>query len=289
MSTFKPMLATDADLSILRFPKLASAKLDGIRAIVIDKTVMSRNLKPIPNKFVQERFGKSEYEGLDGELIFGEPTAKDVYRRTTKAVMSQSSTDGVDVVFYAFDTIRSPTSPYGVRQPQAVRNGVVNLTQHPVYNMNELLHLEETLLDLGYEGLILRDPEGKYKYGRSTAIEQTLLKLKRFVDDEYEVIGVEERMHNGNEATKDELGRTKRSSAKAGKTGRGDLGALILRTSGGIVFNCGTGFSDDERASLWRNRQSLIGRMAKVKSFAIGVKDAPRFPVFLGWRHEIDR
>ena len=100
-----------------------------------------------------KRFGKSEYEGLDGELIFGDPTAKDVYRRTTKAVMSQCSTDGADVVFYAFDTIRSPTSPYGIRQPQTIRDGVVNLTQHPVYNMDDLLHLEETLLDLGYEGL----------------------------------------------------------------------------------------------------------------------------------------
>jgi DNA ligase-1 len=113
--------------------------------------------------------------------------------------------------------------------------------------------------------------------------EGTLLKLKRFVDSEYEIVGFEERMHNGNEATKDELGNTKRSSHQENKVGRGDLGALVLRCDAG-TFNCGTGFTDAMRAEIWANRDGYLGKLAKVKSFLIGVKTLPRFPTFLGFR-----
>ncbi len=115
------------------------------------------------------------------------------------------------------------------------------------------------------------------------------MKLKRFVDADFEVIGYEERKHNGNEATKDELGRTKRSSHKENKVGLGDLGALVLQGDG-FTFSVGTGFDDATRKALWEIRdKGLVGRLAKIKYFPIGVKEAPRFPVFIGWRAEIDK
>ena len=94
-------------------------------------------------------------------------------------------------------------------------------------------------------------------------------------------------MHNGNEATTNELGRTKRSSHQAGKTGRGDLGALIVRFYD-VEFNIGTGFDDVERAEIWNHRDRFLGKLAKFKYFSVGVKDAPRHPVFLGWRAGVD-
>ncbi len=114
-----------------------------------------------------------------------------------------------------------------------------------------------------------------------------LLKLKRFTDAEAEVVGFEERMHNGNEATTNELGRTKRSSHAAGKTGRGDLGALQVRYEG-VEFNVGTGFTDEDRAAIWADQPAYLGRLAKFKFFSVGVKVAPRHPVFLGWRDRSD-
>jgi len=38
------------------------------------------------------------------------------------------------------------------------------------------------------------------------------------------------------------------------------------------------------RYHIWFNRQNYLRNFAKVKSFKIGVKDAPRFPVFVGFR-----
>lgn len=284
---FKPMLASPVDLDKLKYPVLASPKLDGVRAIVKEGVVLSRSLKPIPNEYVQTLF--SGYEHFDGELIVGEPTSKTCYTDTVSGVMRV--TGKPDVRFFVFDHVEVPHNRYSARRPQKARRnfqaGVVELEQHVIHDEAQLLALESKYLELGYEGLILRDPDAPYKFGRSTAKEGYLLKLKRFTDAEFEVVGLEERQHNGNEATTNELGRTKRSSHKAGKTGRGDLGALVLKHPAG-TFNCGTGFDDALRAEIWANQSQYIGRLAKVKFFAIGMKELPRHPVFLGWRDKRD-
>jgi DNA ligase-1 len=193
------------------------------------------------------------------------------------------------VAFHVFDHIQHLGNPYASRfKLIKSKNRVVRLEQYHVTCLQTLLNLEENLLADGFEGLILRSEHAPYKRGRSTMKEGYLLKLKRFVDAEATVIGFEERMHNGNVATTNELGRTKRSSHQAGKTGRGDLGALVLRTPEGIEFSCGTGFSDHERSEIWKVRDSFLGCFAKYKHFDIGAKTAPRHPVFLGWRDPKD-
>ena len=283
--TFRPMLATDADLDKLRFPLLASAKLDGVRAVVRDGVVFSRSNKPIPNAHVQKLFGK--YTHFDGELIVGDPTSKACYRDTISGVMS---VDGEpDVKLYVFDHVGEPSHLYNFRAERLTKSKhVVVHEQVMCLTLEDILKYEEQCLDAGYEGLILRDPNAPYKQGRSTVKEGDLLKLKRFVDDEATVIGLEERMHNGNVATVNELGRTARSSHKENKSGRGDLGALLLRHSSGIEFSCGTGFTDGERGEIWANRDRYLGQLAKYKHFPVGAKDLPRHPVFLGWRDRRD-
>lgn len=284
---FRPMLACEADLDKLKFPLLASAKLDGVRAVVRDGVVFSRSNKPIPNKFVQAAFAHLEH--FDGELIVGDPRSKTCYRDTVSHVMSQDKED-YDLRFYVFDHIKNLTDRYQNRfvfvKPKVKLNNTAAVVhpQHVVTCLQTLLTLEEKMLDEGYEGLILRDPDSPYKLGRSTMKEGYLLKLKRFVDAEFEVIGFEERMKNNNEKITNELGRGARSSHKENKEGRGDLGALVVRGADGTIFNVGTGFDDADRALIWSDQAAYLGRQAKVKYFAIGMKDAPRHPVFLGWR-----
>lgn len=288
---FKCMLATDADLGKLRFPLLASAKLDGVRAVVRNGVVYSRSNKPIPNQFVQDQFNM--LDAADGELIVGPANSATVYRNTVSHVMAHDKTE-YDLTFRVFDHIRFPEKRYTDRHNllhfDAIRHpNVIVHEQRVVMTLDELLTYEEACLDEGYEGLILRDPNAPYKMGRSTVKEGYLLKLKRFSDAEATIVNCFEREHNGNEATVDELGRTKRSSHKAGKTGRGDLGGFVLRLVDGTEFSCGTGFTDSERAEYWARRNELIGRLVKFKHFPIGSKDAPRHPVWLGFRDPIDR
>lgn len=293
MTQFKPMLSARVeDVTSLRWPLLASPKLDGIRAMVIGGVLVSRNLKPISNTHTQALFGRPELEGLDGELIVYEPTAPDAFRATTSGVMSRDGEP--DVTFRVFDCMSDPGLPFRDRLAVAVglserRAAIIHVAHTLLHSLEELYAFEARALEAGYEGVMLRDAQAPYKYGRGTLRAQDLMKLKRFEDAEAVVLGVYEQQHNGNEARVDALGRTERSSHKAGKTGKGVLGGLHVRGLNGPYagreFSVGTGFTDTERAALWR-RAGLTGAVLKYKFFPSGSKEAPRFPVFLGFRRD---
>lgn len=286
MKPFKPMLASPFDEALLKFPVLASPKLDGVRAIVRDGVVLSRALKPIPNKNVQKRF--SHLEHFDGELIVGAANDPDVLRTTTSGVMRVEGDP--EVSFHVFDHIEEGDDlPYLSRLqvvkdfPRRKMTDVWVVEQTIIQTADRLVEYEQTVLNQGYEGVMLRRPDAPYKFGRSTAREGYLLKVKRFHDAEFEIVGFEEEMFNANEATTSELGRTKRSSHKANKVPKGRLGALVLKY-GDTTFNCGTGFNDAERERIWAERESYLGMFAKIKYFAHGIKDVPKLPSFLGIR-----
>lgn len=286
----KPLLAhTIEDTSKIKYPVYVSVKLDGIRCLIIDGVAVSRSLKPIKNKYIQSCIGKPQYNGLDGEIVVGDILAEDCYRVTNSGVMSSDGEP--DFTYHVFDRWDRDHLGFSGRLSSLDddANEFITVVNHElVEDEGSLLEMESVWLTMGAEGLMVRSPDGPYKQGRSTLKEGTLGKLKRFVDSEYRVVGFEERMHNANEATVNALGHTERSSHKENKSGRGDLGALILTTEDGLEFNCGTGFGNATRREIWDNRDQYMGKYAKVKSFLIGVKDKPRFPVFLGFRDASD-
>jgi len=294
---FKPMLADNTSIHTcfdkLVFPAYASFKVDGIRATVRGGVVYARSNEPLRNINIQKKFGHLEY--LDFELGAGDPTSQKLCRYTG-GITNSIDKPVDDVRAYAFDHVADLSAPFSARkclmditikEKDPKRVIIEPLAQVLVHDLEELLAYEEVALDLGYEGLIVRSPSARYKCGRSTIKEGFLLKLKRFTDGEFEVLGFTERMHNGNEKTTNALGRGKRSSHQENKSGRGDLGALILKF-GGTTFQCGAGFSDSERAEIWGNKDAYLGKLAKIKYFAKGMKDVPRHPTFLSWRDRSD-
>ena len=284
----KPLLSCEVPLDMVNFPIYVSTKFDGIRALVIDGIVYSRSLKPIRNKHVQQLFGKEEYNGFDGELIVGDIYAKDVFQKTTSGVMSEDGTP--DVTFYVFDVLTNNTAPYKERLYEL--NDRLVLEQYPniIAAQQKYVQTKEDLLKLlhkerikGGEGLICRNPNGKYKYGRSTPKEQLSVKLKFFENGEFEVIGFEERMHNTNEATTNELGYTERSSCKENLIPMNTLGSLVLKY-GDSSFKVGTGFSDEQRQEIWNNKESYLGKLASIRYMSVGFKEKPRCPSFVWFR-----
>lgn len=296
----KPMTAMKVEDADIRFPLYASFKLDGIRAFIHESVVKGRSMKALPNKHVQALFSGLP-AGTDGELIMGSPTAKDVYRKTNSAVMSHDGTP--DITYYVFDNAFIPAG-FEARYFSTTMNSVakfarnvVLLPQILVNSLEELLKFEARALEQGYEGVMIRSVDGDYKFGKSTVKEGIMLKVKRNEDAEAKIVGTEPWEHNANEATTNELGRTKRSSHKENKVALDILGKLnvvgLAEPFEGIAFDIGTGFdgADDEtgeRGQLWKVRDSLIGKIVKFKYFPVGVKDKPRHPVFLGFRDEVD-
>lgn len=291
----KVMLASAVtDYSKITWPKYASPKLDGVRAIVIDGVVYSRSGKPIRSKAVQKLFGDHRYNNLDGELIYGSPTAEDVFNKTTSFVMSENVPEGMsekEITYFTFDYVKDGATFVERRgcgpipSPQEQR---IDVGQVMLYSLEEMEDYEAQCLKEGYEGIMLRSVEGMYKHGRATEKSQDLLKVKRFVDYEVKVIGFEELLTNNNPAMTNELGYQERSSCKENLVGANTLGALRCVTQEGVEFNVGTGFDAATRKHIWDNRDKYVGKLAKIKSFPIGVKNAPRLPVFLGFRDEDD-
>lgn len=277
------MLAARADLRVLKYPVLASPKLDGVRAVVNERQLLSRSLKPIPNRYIADLLARPKLHGFDGELILGDPWGPTVYRDTVSAVMSRDGRP--ELRYYVFDLWGTPFN-YEERWHELLRlteklTLPVDLVESIVIeNRAQLDEYEAAAVAKGFEGVMLRSPKAPYKHGRSTVSEGYLLKLKRFEDSEALVIGIEEEMHNANEAQTNELGRTKRSSAKGGLVGKGTMGALVVRDlTTGVEFNIGTGFTAEDRA-----RTEWVGKTVKYKHFPVGTKDKPRHPVYLGLR-----
>lgn len=297
MTSFKPTLAVAAEFDKIQYPVFASPKLDGIRCSIVEGRALTRTLKEVPNRHIFGQLSNAWLDGLDGELIVGPPTSNTVYNDTVSNVMAHDKTP--KYTYYVFD-LHTRTDSFERRYAalqSTVRSihesmnltHIVLLDQQLIHNEAEMLTYETAKVAEGYEGLILRSPGAPYKYGRSTVKEGYLLKVKRFEDSEAEIIGFEEEMFNGNEAQTNELGRTKRSTAKAGLTGKNTLGAFQVRdVHTGIKFSIGTGLTAIERQSHWLNREHLVGALVKYKYFPVGVKVAPRHPVFLGFRDKRD-
>lgn len=290
----KPMLsATIKDIGDVQFPVMASPKFDGIRALVVDGVVMSRNLIPIPNKHIQRVFGDPRFNGLDGELICGDPWAKDCFNRTSSAVMSRDGEPSMD--FIVFDNYLIPEVPYDVRWEglpmyEKIDNcHLQKVASHVIHTGRKLKKLEKALVRAGYEGIMVRGLKSRYKYGRATMKGQELMKLKRFEDSEAEVIGYTPWMRNINELERDNLGGAKRSRKKEGLVETAMLGALQVRDlKTGVEFEIGTGFNVWQRERYWEHKEDMVGMVVKYKHQPAGAVEKPRFPVFLGFRHPID-
>lgn len=295
---FRPMLAaTCEDVSTLKFPVLASPKIDGIRCVIKEGVPLTRNLKEIPNRYVRDLL--SGLPPFDGEVVVGDPLAKDVWNKTQSGIMPEDGEP--DFVYWVFDMLPANSKEYFYRRHQSAEDVIeafpvraqkyIKPLGHKWIDDVDRLNLyEEDAVSRGCEGIMVRDPNGVYKHGRSTVKEGGLLKIKRFMDAEAVVVDVVEKQTNLNEKKTNALGLTERSSHKANKRGAGVMGALVCRMgrSNAFTFELGTGFNDEQRAAIWRQREHYAnaGLVVRYKYQGLTPAGLPRFPVFQGWRND---
>lgn len=286
----KPMLAVAIeDIKTLRYPVMCSPKLDGIRCLVVNGQPLSRKFKDIPNNYVRNRL-KQDLAGLtlDGELMLvGRP-----FNEISSAIMSE---DGApDFRYHIFDYLStSDKEPFSERYKKLTQLSLpeyCTVVDHLVVSSpEELLNYEASAIASSYEGVMVRSLSSPYKNGRSTLREGFLLKLKQFSDSEARILAFEEKMHNNNEATIDELGHTKRSTHKENMVPADTLGAFVVKDLySNMEFRVATGLDDLLRKQIWLNRDKYLNKTIKYKYQPSGMKDLPRFPVFIGFRSEND-
>ena len=334
--------AKPEDFPNIKYPVIGSAKLDGIRCLKVNGKMVSRNFKEIPNEFIAKELAKIVPEGFDGELLLRSITRpprtnpkkdpegfeKEVKEITKFNELAKKKPHLIpfnyvssevmrfegepDYVFYAFDYVTDPLIPYQQRilnmQKAAVRSDqwqqrVVLVPTFIINNEEELSLAEQKCIDEGFEGLMIRDPNGQYytpRYlakkalgkradNRSNSKEGILLKIKRFEDGEAKIIGYQEARSNQNEKETNIFGYSERSSKKEGIVLKDTLGALIVKDlETDIEFKVGSGFDDPTRDWFWANREKMLGEIIKYKCQPAGKKERPRFPTYVGIRHPND-
>lgn len=290
--TFKPQLAEDINkLKVpVTFDKLGSTKLDGIRLATWQNQPLTRSLKVIPNKHVAALVQSSLSAAyLDGELIIGEPNDPEVYRNTFSGVMTIEGKP--DFTYYVFDDLSDLSLTFEQRLDKLYKrqatlpSWVKILDQALIKSQQELDARYEALLEEGYEGLMIRNPQSRYKFGRCTVTSQDSLKVKPFQDAEAEIISVYEAEENLNEAFTNELGYTDRSTHAENKIGKGMAGGFVARDlATGVIFRCSAGkLKHVEREYIWKDREKFKGMVVTYRSMVGGVKDLPRHPRFIKW------
>jgi len=275
-----------AAMNKLRYPVLATLKIDGVRALRMNGTLLSRTLKPIPNKSVVAR-SLVLPGGFDMELY--NPTL--TYNQIQSIVMSEEHKDSDMIQFHVLDWFGQNVGYKGRLYAIELKTPDTKHCVPPVHTTcdtpEELLSYFLGCEDKG-EGICFRTPDSPYKQGRSTLKEQYLVKLARFSRTEVLIFDFEEQMENGNPDLYNGLGYMKRTTNAEGMVGKNTLGAFICADSKGQVVRVGTGvgLTDKLRKEIWENKEQYRKKQITVKFKSHGMKDVLRHPIFVGFREK---
>jgi DNA ligase-1 len=257
-------------------------KLDGVRMVWTGSEVMSRRGKPIKGVPTLVEELEKFFRGipLDGELY---AHGKDFQKLVGSIRRSKNVDEDFDIGYHVYDM---PVEDLGFEERYAALSEIMR--ERPGISR---IHLVETILapdddeDMnlfeseGYEGTMWRSSDGPYKFGKRSS---DLMKLKNFLEEEFEIIGVNELMLHQKLIVEAETpganqysdGRWyKNGEARNGKT----CGSIVIITPDGVEVDVGTGLDDVTRLAYWTNPP--IGKRLTVKFQGYTEDGSLRFPV----------
>jgi DNA ligase-1 len=295
---FKPNLFPNekVDLSKIKYPVLVSKKLDGIRTIFKDGKMLSRSLKEIPSKQLQNKFQYlKDYSKFHNIILDGELYGLGIsFQEITHFVM----TEDLDLInekipshlnFFCFDMLREDINKdFNLRYEEYSQLNLSNLVivkQKLAYSKKEVEEMFEDALINGFEGLILKSPTSKYKFGRTTFKSGDGYKVKPFITIDSKIISVEERFENTSESYTNELGLSQKHNFKDNKESTGIAACFVVIYDGFEQRVMITG-NEDFRKEIWQNKENYIGKMIEFKGMIVGSKERIRHPVFIRFRED---
>lgn len=274
---FLPMLAHryDKHWKKIKYPCLVQPKLDGCRMIAKKeggKVLMwTRKGKPITLlDNIESQLSKilSEGQAVDGEIYVHGWT----FQRIISAVKKKR--DDTDLLEYHIYDAPHEALTFEERMPQVNGDSKVfpdycggwqshgsNIVfvetqkslNKEMFDAQELLFTTE-----GYEGMMVRNEGSLYKYKHRSF---DLQKVKRFVDDEFEIVG--------------------------GKDGFGRESGLVIfkcKTKSGLEFDVRPRGSQESRREAFDNLAEYIGKSLTVRYQELTDDGVPRFPVGIAVR-----
>ena len=269
---FNPMLAVPESRGAPD-NAVAQRKVDGYRCLIHLKEeetgqkayAFSRRMNDVTESLPELQeidWPDGEYI-LDGEVIAETGSYSDTSQRIGRKASNVER--DVEMNFALFDTIiekgtNIAQKEYGLRY--AATQSISFITNDERVSCLDLIDDIEQAMDEAHtnneEGIIVKDVEAPYEFDKRSASWQ-----KRKIDDEtcdLTIAGFEE-----GEGRLD-----------------GTLGKVRLETSDGVfVGNSGSGFTDEERDTIWNNQSEWLGRCVEIEARGLGTEDKLRMPIFV--------
>jgi DNA ligase 1 len=293
---FECMLAHDGanHESKITGKKLVEPKLDGVRVLtVVDYesrtvTMYTRNGKELVNFPHIAKAFEDNLDNFGRSYVFDGEVVSKSFQDLMTQVHRKSDVEASDARLALFDIVplvefKAGKSVLGQRRRSQflktnfsqifADSGCIELVPQKEFDLDvfldevEFKDYNKAMVEAGYEGIMIKDPDGKWEGKRSTA----WLKQKPFIEVSLAVTAVEE------------------------GTGRnvGKLGAVVCEgvdDGKRIVVNVGSGFTDEQRAEFWEAKDTLVGQVVEVRAdAATRSQDSEviwslRFPRFLRFR-----
>jgi ATP-dependent DNA ligase len=256
-----------------QFPVYIQPKLDGVRALAMwDSNRKKVILKSRGNQLWNLPHISDPLEEwlpynviLDGEVYKHGLNFQEISRLVKK---ERPETSYLSLFVYDMIDEFDPNKTYADRKIRVDelldtdRDGLCLCPTHICINHNEIVRMTGHFVELGYEGSIVRSPEGIYKLGYRS---YDLLKFKHFQDEEYKIIG--------------------HKSAKTFYQGDPfEYVIWVCEIPGGRTFDVVPKGTFEQRKEWLDNASSYYGQQLKVKFFRKSEDNVPIFPVGLGIR-----
>ena len=291
---FECMLAHDGanHESKITGKKLVEPKLDGVRVLTVvdyeSRTVVmyTRNGKDLVNFPHIIKAFEDNLDNFARSYVFDGEVISESFQSLMTQVHRKSDVQAQDAKLMLFDVIplvefKKGQSVMGQRRRSAFLrenfskifgdSGCINIVAQREFDLDvftdeiEFKDYNREMVEAGYEGIMIKDPNGKWEGKRSTA----WLKSKPWLEVSLAVIAVEE------------------------GTGRnvGRLGALVCEgvdDGKSITVNVGSGLTDAQRREFWADTEALIGQVVEVRADAVTQNQdgtySLRFPRFMRFR-----
>lgn len=283
--TFEVMLAPSElpDVTKIKYPVEVNPKLDGFRAIYIpakENIFFGRSGLPIENLQLKKSFNAlnavQDYV-LDGELYSHELSFDEI----ASILNSEDKEVPLSLKYVIYDCIplkdwdfKSCKITYDLRLKKlrelvqstiGDRTKIIDIISDTIYNSGDVVALYKKYLAEGYEGIMLKDPLGYYKWKRTTIKSGEMLKLKPFSSVDIKITGVYE-------------GEGKYKNMAGG----------LDTDYNGVALSVSSGLTDLQRKEIWKNINGYIGKTIEVGYFEQTEDGSLRFPTFKRFRPDKD-
>jgi DNA ligase 1 len=247
------------------WPAIGQPKLDGIRCLARNKSLMSRKGKEFPHLEHIREVVKNLTNGivLDGELYSHEVPFEEITGIVRRETLKSGDDEKMKkILLNVYDCIIIGRPDMSFEERYEFLEKVVKELNSPyitlvknveLNNEEEMKEQHNVMVADGYEGIMIRNKSGDYAINKRS---KDLQKFKHFFDSEYKIVGFTD--------------------------GEGsETGCVIWQcvTPEGKEFSTRPRGTREERQELFKKGDSCVGKQLTVRYQELSQDNVPRFPV----------